>query len=175
MSPYWGVKKWEGLAVEKLCPRREFRSLGDAWADTTTPHGRLMLTVLRSLAEFERELIRVRTAEGRSRAKAKGTKMGRKPKLTDHQKREAIKRRDKGEETLAEIGRSYNVSGLDDFEADNLRRRKLDTAHIENVCGGDERNQATERGNRPFLVGRTGCPLRADDNRNTWIAVQEDI
>jgi hypothetical protein len=37
--------------------------------------------------------------------------MGRKPKLTDHQKREAIKRRDHGEETLAEIGRSYNVSG----------------------------------------------------------------
>jgi DNA invertase Pin-like site-specific DNA recombinase len=38
-----------------------FRSLGDAWADTTTPHGRLMLTVLGGLAEFERELIRART------------------------------------------------------------------------------------------------------------------
>jgi DNA invertase Pin-like site-specific DNA recombinase len=61
--------------------------------------------------EFERELIRARTGEGRERAKAKGVKMGRKPKLTDHQKREAIKRRDHGEETLAEIGRSYNVSG----------------------------------------------------------------
>jgi DNA invertase Pin-like site-specific DNA recombinase len=34
-----------------------FRSLGDAWADTTTSHGRLMLTVLGGLAEFERELI----------------------------------------------------------------------------------------------------------------------
>jgi DNA invertase Pin-like site-specific DNA recombinase len=44
------------------------------------------------------------------RAKAKGVKMGRKPKLTGHQ-REAIKRRDRGEATLAEIGRSYNVSG----------------------------------------------------------------
>ena len=63
------------------------------------------------LAEFERELIRARTSEGRERAKAQGVKMGRKPKLTDHQKREAIKRRDRGEETLAEIGRSYNVSG----------------------------------------------------------------
>ncbi len=80
-------------------------------ADTTTAHGRLMLTVLGGLAEFERELIRARTGEGRDRAKAKGVKMGRKPKLTDHQKRDAIKRRDKGEETLAEIGRSYNVSG----------------------------------------------------------------
>ena len=88
-----------------------FRSLGDTWADTTTAHGRLMLTILGGLAEFERELIRARTSEGRERAKAKGVKMGRKPKLTDHQRKEAIKRRDRGEETLAEIGRSYNVSG----------------------------------------------------------------
>jgi len=88
-----------------------FRSLGDAWADTTTPHGRLMLTVLGGLAEFERDLIRVRTGEGRARAKARGVKLGRKPKLTAHQQREAIERRDRGEETLAEIGRSYNVSG----------------------------------------------------------------
>jgi DNA invertase Pin-like site-specific DNA recombinase len=70
-----------------------------------------LLTVLGGLAEFERELIRARTGEGRERAKAKGVKMGRKPKLTDHQKREAIKRRDRDGETLAEIGRSYNVSG----------------------------------------------------------------
>lgn len=88
-----------------------FRSLGDAWADTTTPHGRLMLTVLGGLAEFERELIRARTSEGRARAVARGVKLGRKPKLTKHQRKEAIRRRDRGEETLAEIGRSYNVSG----------------------------------------------------------------
>ena len=88
-----------------------FRSLGDTWADTTTAHGRLMLTVLGGLAEFERDLIRTRTGEGRARAKEKGVKMGRKPKLTPHQKQEAIKRRDRGEESLADIGRSYNVSG----------------------------------------------------------------
>src|SRR5258708_4749244 len=46
-----------------------FRSLADTWADTTTPHGRLMLTVLGGLAEFEKELIRARTGEGRDRAK----------------------------------------------------------------------------------------------------------
>jgi hypothetical protein len=45
------------------------------------------------------------------RAKARGVKLGRKPKLTSHQKREAIARRERGDETLAEIGRSYNVSG----------------------------------------------------------------
>src|SRR4051812_15881779 len=88
-----------------------FRSLGDAWADTTTPHGRLILTVLGGLAEFERDLIRTRTGEGRARAKARGVKLGRKPKLTLHQKREAIARRERGDETLTEIGHSYNVSG----------------------------------------------------------------
>ena len=87
-----------------------FRSLGDAWADSTTSHGRLMLTVLGGLAEFERDLIKTRTGEGRTRAIAKGVKMGRKPKLTAHQIAEAIKRRDSGKETLAEIARSYNVS-----------------------------------------------------------------
>lgn len=86
------------------------RSLGDAWADTTTPHGRLMLTVLGGLAEFERDLIRARTGEGRERAKARGVKLGRKPKLTDHQRREAIRRRDQDGETVREIARSYNVS-----------------------------------------------------------------
>jgi DNA invertase Pin-like site-specific DNA recombinase len=87
-----------------------FPSLTDIWADTTTPHGRLMLTVLGGLAEFEKELIRARTTEGRTRAKARGVKLGRKPKLTEHQKREAIRRRDHGDETVREIGRSYNVS-----------------------------------------------------------------
>jgi DNA invertase Pin-like site-specific DNA recombinase len=86
-----------------------FRSLGDAWADTTTPHGRLMLTVLGGLAEFERELIRVRTGEGRARAKANGVKLGRRPKLTPHQRREAISRRDAGE-TLMNIARTFDVS-----------------------------------------------------------------
>jgi DNA invertase Pin-like site-specific DNA recombinase len=86
-----------------------FRSLGDAWADTTTAHGRLMLTVLGGLAEFERELIRIRTGEGRARAKANGQSLGRKPKLTPHQQQEAIQRRDKGESIRA-IARTYNVN-----------------------------------------------------------------
>jgi hypothetical protein len=68
-----------------------------------------MLTVLGGLAEFERDLIRARTGEGRERAKARGVKMGRKPKLTPHQKAEAIKRRDAGE-PMRDIGKSFNVS-----------------------------------------------------------------
>ena len=86
-----------------------FRSLGDTWADTTTAHGRLMLAVLGGLAEFERDLIRARTGEGRKRAIAKGVKMGRPPKMTPHQVKEALRRRDAGE-PMREIARSYNVS-----------------------------------------------------------------
>src|SRR3712207_6209828 len=86
-----------------------FRSLSDTWADTTTPHGRLMLTVLGGLAEFERELIRARTGEGRERAKARGVQLGRRPKLTRHQKQEALARRETGE-PLTAIARSYDVS-----------------------------------------------------------------
>jgi DNA invertase Pin-like site-specific DNA recombinase len=66
--------------------------------------------VLGGLAEFERDLIRARTSKGRERARARGVKMGRPPKLTAHQQREAIKRRDRGGESLADIGRTYNVS-----------------------------------------------------------------
>ena len=85
-----------------------FRSLGDAWADSTTAHGRLMVTVLGGLAEFERELIRARTGEGRIRAVARGVKMGRPPKLTPHQRKEILRRKENGE-AVREIARSYNV------------------------------------------------------------------
>jgi DNA invertase Pin-like site-specific DNA recombinase len=85
-----------------------FKSLRDTWADTTTAHGRLILTVLAGLAEFERELIVERTGEGRERAMAKGVVFGRKPKLTAYQRKEAIARREAGE-TLVSIARSYGV------------------------------------------------------------------
>jgi DNA invertase Pin-like site-specific DNA recombinase len=86
-----------------------FKSLGDAWADTTTAHGRLMLTVLGGLAEFERELILARTSDGRTRAKAKGVKFGRPSALTADQRREAIQRLSEGA-TQADLARSYGVS-----------------------------------------------------------------
>jgi Resolvase, N terminal domain len=70
------------LPKSRAGERHRFRSLSDAWADITTAHGRLMLTILGGLAEFERELIRARTGEGRKLAKARGVEMGRKPKLT---------------------------------------------------------------------------------------------
>lgn len=85
-----------------------FRSLGDPLWDTSSAQGRLLSTLLAAIAEFERELIRERTGEGRKRAMANGVKFGRKPKLSPYQKAEALKRRAKGE-TLASIARSYAV------------------------------------------------------------------
>src|SRR5258708_27680382 len=86
-----------------------FKSLRDTWADTTTAHGRLMLTVLGGLAEFERELIRTRTGERRARAKARGVILGRKPQLTGHQRRGAIARRGGGK-GLTGIAPAHNAS-----------------------------------------------------------------
>jgi len=86
-----------------------FRSLADAWADTTTAHGRLMLTVIGGLAEFERELIRARTGEGRRRAVEAGVKLGRKAGLSPHQQAEVLKRRAAGE-SLKALAQSYGVT-----------------------------------------------------------------
>jgi DNA invertase Pin-like site-specific DNA recombinase len=85
-----------------------FRSIGHPLWDTSNSQGRLLSTLLAAIAEFERDLIKERTGDGRKRAMAKGVKFGRKPKLSDYQRNEAIKRRAAGE-TLAEIAKSYAV------------------------------------------------------------------
>jgi len=86
-----------------------FKSLHDVWADTTSAHGRLMVTILAGLAEFERELILARTGEGRKRAKARGVKFGRPSALTAHQRQEAMQRLARGE-AQADVARTFNVS-----------------------------------------------------------------
>lgn len=96
----------------------KFRSLNDPWADTCTPHGELMVTILAGLATFERHLILARTAEGRQRAKARGAHMGRPSKLTLYQRREAISRREAGE-PLMEIARTPSASATRRFRAWN--------------------------------------------------------
>ena len=86
-----------------------FKSIADAWADTTTPHGKLMLTVLDGLAEFEHSLIKARTDAGRERAKAAGVRFGRKHKLDAYQRAEALKRLAAGE-AMSAVAKSYRVS-----------------------------------------------------------------
>ncbi len=86
------------------------RSLAEPVVDTTSDFAELVLAMLGVAAKLERRRIKERTERGRADARAKGVKFGRKPKLTAHQKREAIKRRDEDGETLKSIARSYNVS-----------------------------------------------------------------
>ena len=87
-----------------------FKSLGDQWADTTTPRGRLMLPVLGGLAAFERELIVARTSEGRARAKTQGRHIGRPAKLTPRQQAQDLADLATGMVTQADLARRHNVS-----------------------------------------------------------------
>jgi len=95
--------------LNRMPGKAQFRSLAEPWADTGTSTGRLMLAVLGGLADVERDLIRTRTAEGRSRAKAQGKAMGRPPSLTPAQQKEATRRRAQGA-TLQELADSYDRS-----------------------------------------------------------------
>jgi len=97
-----------GIVKRIVDTKAQFGSLAEPWADSDTSTGRLMLAVLGGLADVERDLIRTRTAEGRSRAQKRGQRMGRPSKLTDAQQAEARRRRAEGA-TLAELARSYHV------------------------------------------------------------------
>ena len=98
-----------GIVKRIVDAKAQFRSLAEPWADSTSSTGRLMLAVLGGLADVERDLIRTRTAEGRSRAKAQGKAMGRPPSLTPPQQKEATRRRAQGA-TLQELADSYDRS-----------------------------------------------------------------
>ena len=97
-----------------------FRSLADAWADTTTPHGKLMLTVLGGLAEFERSLIMSRTQAGIQRAKERGVTFGRPTKLSAKQRQMIAKRYAAGE-TAASLAREFKVGEATVWRALNPR------------------------------------------------------
>jgi DNA invertase Pin-like site-specific DNA recombinase/predicted nucleotidyltransferase len=97
--------------LDKLSTRgAAFRSLGEPWADTTTPHDRLTSTVFRGLAEFEREQIRARTSKGRNRAITRGQHMGRPSTLSTQQRHEVGKALAAGNATQADLARRFNVS-----------------------------------------------------------------
>jgi DNA invertase Pin-like site-specific DNA recombinase len=85
-----------------------FISIGDSWCDTTTDVGRLVLTIMGGIAEFERSLIRNRCQEGIERAKRNGRRFGRPKALDDGQRRKIAGRYAAGE-TMAELAREYDV------------------------------------------------------------------
>jgi DNA invertase Pin-like site-specific DNA recombinase len=86
----------------------QFRSLADTWCDTTTDHGKLMLTVLAGLAQFERSLIMKRTQAGITRARELGVTFGRPTKLNPRQRRMLAERYAKGE-TMAALASEFGV------------------------------------------------------------------
>jgi DNA invertase Pin-like site-specific DNA recombinase len=86
-----------------------FVSLREQWCDTSTSVGRLMMTIMGGINQFERELITARCEEGIARAKAQGKKFGRKPKLDAGERRMIADRHGKGE-TMAALALEYDVS-----------------------------------------------------------------
>ncbi len=84
------------------------QSLDEPWADTTTPSGRMILTVFAGIAEFERHLIRSRTEDGRRAAQARGVAFGRPRKMS---KRQEILARELVREgkSISEVARTFNV------------------------------------------------------------------
>jgi Resolvase, N terminal domain len=142
-----------------------FRSLGDPLWDTSSSPGRLLSTLLAAIADFERDLVRERTGEGRKRAMANGVKFGRKRKLSDYQRTEAIKRRDAGE-TLAGGSKELRSLAGDDFAAIasasasplRLRVRSKAKEAVRSKRHSDRDNARTARRKRAarYTAGRCG-------------------
>jgi DNA invertase Pin-like site-specific DNA recombinase len=111
-SPNWRLAQSSRDLHNVLHERQEIgcglASLGESWCDTTTDVGRLVMTIMGGIAEFERSLIRKRCEEGIQRAKGKGTKFGR-PTALDHGQRRRIAERYAAGETMAELARDYGV------------------------------------------------------------------
>jgi DNA invertase Pin-like site-specific DNA recombinase len=85
-----------------------FQSLSEPWADTTTHAGKMIMTVFAGIAEFERELIRERTAAGRDAARSRGVQFGRPRKLNSEQEQLARRLIDEGK-SVSEVAKTFNV------------------------------------------------------------------
>ena len=88
--------------------KSSFQSLSEPWADTTTPGGRMIMTVFAGIAEFERDLIRERTSAGRVAAKQRGVRFGRPKKMNEEQKLLA-RRLLEEDKSVKEIAKTFNV------------------------------------------------------------------
>jgi DNA invertase Pin-like site-specific DNA recombinase len=94
----------------------DFVSLRETWCNTTTPAGRLMITVMGGVAQFERELILARTEEGIAKARKQGKRFGR-PSALDAGQRRKIAERYAAGATMAELAEEYEVGVASVFRA----------------------------------------------------------
>lgn len=96
--------------ADELTNKGVVLSLGGSTHDPTDPVGRLLFNVLGMVAEFEADLIRMRTREGMAVAKAKGRLKGKKPKLSVTQRKHLLSLHDAGEHTQAELAELFGIS-----------------------------------------------------------------
>ncbi len=106
----------------------EFRSLSES-LDTGTPAGRLLLHVLASMAEFERSLISERTRAGMAAARARGSRLGRRPAMTDDQRRDARQALANGSATAEAIAKQHGIHPRTLLRTLKLDAQSLDASH----------------------------------------------
>ncbi|MDF2802642.1 MAG: resolvase, terminal domain protein [Anaerocolumna sp.] len=116
--------------VEKITTKgADIKSLNEGWLDTSTPAGKLMLTVLGGIAEFERNLLLQRTAEGRAVAVSKGVQMGRK-RVKNKQLDFAVQLFESGTMSANKICENTGVSRATLFRRVKERKELLDLAEV---------------------------------------------
>lgn len=96
--------------ADKLAARGIKLQLGTSIHDPTDPMGKLFFNILATFAEFEADLIRMRTREGMTLARAKGRLKGKQPKLSDRQQKELRRMHDTGTYSISDLAELFSVS-----------------------------------------------------------------
>ncbi len=112
---------------DSLVARGVKLSLGGTLYDPADPMGKMFFNILATFAEFEVDLLRMRTREGMAIARAKGKLRGKQPKLSDRQQRELVRMHATGEYSIAELGEVFNVARATVYRVLE-RRRAADAA-----------------------------------------------
>jgi DNA invertase Pin-like site-specific DNA recombinase len=96
--------------ADALVTRGVKLALGTNVYDPTDPMGKMFFNILATFAEFEADLIRMRTREGMAIARAKGKLKGKKPKLSDKQQKELCRMHDTGKYSISDMAELFSVS-----------------------------------------------------------------
>ena len=96
--------------ADSLAERGVRLALGSSLYDLTDPMGKMFFNILATFAEFEADLIRLRTREGMAIARARGKLRGKKPKLSDRQQKELRRMYDTGEYAISDLAELFSVS-----------------------------------------------------------------
>src|SRR6185437_16212274 len=98
-------------ALDRLQAARGIKlALGSSVYDPADPMGKMFFNILATFAEFEADLIRLRTREGMAIARARGRLRGKKPKLSDRQQKEVRRMHDTGEYAISALAELFSVS-----------------------------------------------------------------